>query len=119
MNKIVAFDLDDVLCYRVSNSGGRVEKYKKCLPIKEMIDIANQCYDRGDRVIIYTARGMTSFAGNTHDIYSNLYDLTKKQLKKWGVKHHQLIMGKAHYDVLIDDKAINSTRIKNILDIDK
>lgn len=117
MSKVIAFDLDDVLCFRTSDSGGRVEKYNTCLPIKEMIDITNQCYDRGDTVIVYTARGMTSFAGNIHDIYSNLYDLTKNQLNEWGVKHHQLIMGKAHYDVLIDDKALNSNRIKNILDI--
>ena len=34
------------------------------------------------------------------------YSLTKNQLKKWGIKHHYLIMGKPSFDILIDDKAI-------------
>ena len=116
-NKVIAFDLDDVLCYRTSDSGGRVEKYKSCKPIKEMVELVNQCYENDYQIIVYTARGMTGFSGNISEIYSNLYEFTKKQLKKWGVKHHRLIMGKAHYDLLIDDKAINSGVINNIQDI--
>jgi hypothetical protein len=85
----------------------------------EMVAICNQCYDAGYKIVIYTARGMTGFNGNVDAIYSNLYDLTTKQLSEWGVKYHQLIMGKVHYDLLIDDKAINSIRIKTIEDIQK
>jgi hypothetical protein len=118
-NRVIAFDLDDVLCYRTSDMGGKVDKYRNCKPIHEMIKIVNQCYEQGDKVIIYTARGMTGFAGNVHEIYSNLYELTKTQLVEWGIKHHQLIMGKAHYDLLIDDKVVNSKNIKNLGDIEK
>ncbi len=118
-NRTIAFDLDDVLCYRTSDMGGRVGKYRNCKPIYKMIELANECYERGDRVIIYTARGMTGFSGNVREIYSNLYTLTKDQLEEWGVKHHQLVMGKAHYDLLIDDKAVDSENIKQIGDIDK
>ena len=114
---VIAFDLDDVLCYRTSESGGKVGKYNNCKPILEMIKINNECYEQGYKVIIYTARGMTGFSGNCSEIYSNLYELTKKQLEEWGVKHHELIMCKAHYDLLIDDKAINSGKIKSIEDI--
>ena len=32
---------------------------------------------------------------------------TKKQLKKWKVRYHELIMGKPSYDILIDDKSLN------------
>ena len=109
-NKIIAFDLDDVLCYRTVESG-RVDKYHSCKPLEPMIKIANKCYDDGNTVIIYTARGMSGFNGNVNDIYSNLYDLTVKQLEHWGVKYHQLVMGKIHYDLLIDDKAVNSFEI--------
>lgn len=116
--RVIAFDLDDVLCYRTSEQG-KVEKYKTCKPIKEMIAICNQCYDEGYKIIIYTARGMTGFGGNVQAIHSSLYELTTKQLKKWGVQYHQLIMGKAHYDLLIDDKAINSTRIGSLEDIER
>jgi hypothetical protein len=54
---------------------------------------------------------MSQFSGNIVEIYSKLYDQTNDQLKSWGVKHHQLIMGKIHYDVLIDDKSLNSYNI--------
>jgi hypothetical protein len=118
-NKIIAFDLDDVLCSRASDVGGRVNKFSTSKPNESMIDVVNQCYDSGAKVIIYTARGMTSFKGNPHDIYDNLYELTKAQLNNWGIKYHKLAMGKLHYDVLIDDKAINSSNINKLEDIKK
>ena len=31
--------------------------------------------------------------------------------------HHELIMGKIHYDILIDDKAVNSLKIRSESDI--
>tara|TARA_Y100000034_G_C6707947_1_gene312581 strand:+ start:113 stop:472 length:360 start_codon:yes stop_codon:yes gene_type:complete len=114
--KIIAFDLDDVLCRR-DIEGQSIEKYKSCKPIKEMIKITNNCYDEGYHIIIYTARGMNVFAGDVNAIYSNLYELTMNQLKEWNVKFHQLIMGKIHYDLLIDDKAVCSDKIKTINDV--
>ena len=115
-NTIVAFDLDDVLCFRTSNIGS-VEKYKTCYPNLSMIELVNECYDNGAIIKIYTARGMTTFQGDVSKVYSNLYTVTLEQLKQWGVKYHELVMGKLHYDILIDDKVVNSEKIKNIGDI--
>tara|TARA_R110000787_G_scaffold265626_1_gene371664 strand:- start:15 stop:284 length:270 start_codon:yes stop_codon:yes gene_type:complete len=84
-----------------------------------MIKIANQCYDEGNTIIIYTARGMTGFKGNVSDIYTNLYELTLNQLDVWGVKYHQLVMGKLHYDLLIDDKACDSIDMTSYENIKK
>ena len=117
-DKIIAFDLDDVLCTRTSNEGD-VEKYKSCLPNINMIYILNKCYEEGYKIIIYTARGMSVNKGNLHNIYSSLYELTKFQLDKWGVKYHQLVMGKLHFDLLIDDKVVNSSQIKTFSDVEK
>ena len=116
INKTIAFDLDDVICSR-DTEGDNIEKYKSCYPNQGMVDIVNQCYDMGNHIIIYTARGMTIFNKDVSKIYKNLYDLTKSHLAEWNVKYHELIMGKAHYDILIDDKAINSLRIKSSSDI--
>jgi len=116
--KIIAFDLDDVLCYRSTKKIG-IDKYHDCKPIPEMIQIVNQCYNRGAKIIIYTARGMTVFGGNVSNIYTNLYQLTIEQLDRWGIEYHQLVMGKVHYDLLIDDKASNSEKIKTIKDIEE
>lgn len=110
--KVVAFDLDDVLCVRDSEEG-KVDKYRTCRPVPEMIKIVNDCYNRGHTIIIYTARGFKGFHGDIHETYANLYPLTLQQLKDWGVKFHQLVLGKIYYDILIDDKAINSLSIKS------
>jgi len=115
-NKIIAFDLDDVLCYRTSEKG-KIEKYYTSKPNKQMIEVVNSCYDLGAKIIIYTARGMNSYKKNVDEVHENLYELTKQQLGNWGIKHHELIMGKIHYDLLIDDKAVNSAMIKNINDV--
>lgn len=110
--KIIAFDLDDVICFRPDEYEDLgPSKYLHCQPHEEVVKLVNSLYDDGYKVIIYTARGMTQFAGNIIEIYSKLYNLTNEQLKSWGVKYHQLVMGKIHYDVLIDDKALNSYNI--------
>jgi histidinol phosphatase-like enzyme len=111
--KIYAFDLDDTLCSRHPDYEhlGK-EKYKYCYPIQPMIDILNEQYDKGHKIIIYTARGMSIYNGNVHDIYNNLYEQTISDLKKWGIQHHGLVMGKLHYDLLIDDKCCELENIK-------
>jgi len=111
--KTIAFDLDDVICFRPNGYEHLgPEKYFYCEPYEETIELINSLYDDDYKIIIYTARGMSQFAGNIIEIYSKLYNQTNDQLKSWGVKYHQLIMGKIHYDVLIDDKALNSYNIK-------
>ena len=117
-NKIIAFDLDDVLCFRTSEIGD-IEKYSSCKPNNKMISLVNICKSKGHKIIVYTSRGMTVFKGNRDLIYSNLYDLTIKQLEGLGVQFDQLIMGKVHYDLLIDDKAIDSDLINSLSDIEK
>ncbi len=114
--KIIAFDLDDTLCERDSEEGG-VLKYYSCRPVPKMIGIVNELYERGHTIIIYTARGLNQFKGNVHDVYDELYEITKSQLRVWNIKHHRLIMGKFPYDLLVDDKAINSTQVNSVNDI--
>ena len=117
MSKIIAFDLDDVICKRDTEEAS-VEKYKQCKPINNMIHIVNECYDQGYEIIIYTARGMKIFDGNKEKIYNELYDITYNHLIEWGIKFHKLIMGKINYDLLIDDKALKSEIINSFKDIE-
>jgi len=116
--KVIAFDLDDVICKR-DVEGNNVEKYLSCVPIPKMVEIVNNCYDSGNHIIIYTARGMSVFNKDVDAIYKNLYQLTLNHLKEWGVKFHELIMGKVHYDILVDDKAMSSFRVNSVDDIFK
>ena len=117
--KTIAFDLDDVLCYRPDGFEHLgPDKYDYCQPYIENIDLVNSLYDDGYKIVIYTARGMSQFKGDVIDIYTHLFSKTNDQLTSWGLKYHLLVMGKIHYDVLIDDKVLNSTNInkKDIID---
>lgn len=115
---IIAFDLDDVLCVRDKDHEHLgPKKYERCRPIPEMIKIVNQCYDAGYYIKVYTARGMAQFKGNVAQTYDHIFTLTKTQLKEWGIKHHELILGKTHYHLLVDDKALSSFRVSKFEDI--
>jgi hypothetical protein len=121
MNKLktIAFDLDDVICHRLSGYEHLgPNKYDYCYPNEEIIEIVNSLYMDGNTIVIYTARGMSQYSANVSDVYANLYEKTINQLNSWGLKYDSLVMGKIHYDILIDDKAVNSVGIdkKKILD---
>jgi hypothetical protein len=108
--KTIAFDLDDVICYRPKGYEHLgPNKYDYCEPDQSVIDLVNSLYEEGNKIVIYTARGMSQYKGNVTLIYSELYSRTIQQLDNWGLKYDQLVMGKIHYDVLIDDKALNSS----------
>jgi hypothetical protein len=55
---------------------------------------------------------MGRFSDQPHNIAAQkakevLFELTENQLKDWGCKYNELIMGKPHADLFIDDKGIN------------
>lgn len=82
------WDIDGTIC---TESLGN---YQDSKPIKSAIDILNTLHDRGDEIILHTARGMKRFNNDVALVYTNLYDLTRRQLEEWGVKYDKLIMGK-------------------------
>ena len=97
--KIYIVDIDGTIC---NNTNGN---YSKARPIRENIVKINQLYYEGNTIIYWTARGSTTGI--------NWLDLTKSQLDRWGVKYHDVRVGKPHYDLFICDKAINSERFFN------
>lgn len=98
--KIICFDLDNTICTTVSSN------YKKSKPKKKIIHFINQLYDQGFYIKIFTSRYM----GRTKDkvSLSKKKDSghTKKQLEKWGLKYHELFLGKPSYDIFVDDKSL-------------
>ncbi|MFC2059495.1 HAD hydrolase family protein [Chloroflexota bacterium] len=95
---VYCFDIDGTIC---TNTDG---DYEQAVPFAEEIEKINRLYDKGHRIIFFTGRGSTTGIDWT--------DLTKKQLKSWQVKYHELIMGKPYADIYIDDKAINAVEWK-------
>ena len=91
---IYCFDIDGTICETKGS------EYSNSHPFPEMIEVINRLYGEGHIIKMFTARGSVSGIDWT--------ELTTRQLASWGVKYHELIMNrKPHYDLLIDDKAVN------------
>jgi len=94
------FDIDGTICSLVSGD------YKKAKPLENRIQIINKLFDEGNRITLLTARGMGRTKNNQSKAYELFYDLTVEQLNKWGVKYHDLFLGKPSGDLYIDDKGV-------------
>jgi glycerol-3-phosphate cytidylyltransferase len=101
---IYCFDIDGTICEVDGNN------YKDATPYEDVINEANKLYGQGHTIKYFTARGSVSGIDWT--------DLTTLQLQRWGAKYHELIMNKKpHYDLLIDDKAINALKWRSSLNL--
>ena len=101
--KRYCFDIDGTIC---TNTWG---DYDNAIPNYQRINFVNSLYDAGNHVIYFTARGMGRFGDDPNagvKASALLFDLTEQQLKDWGCKYHELILGKPHADIFIDDKGI-------------
>jgi len=99
--KVIIFDIDNTIAI---TSG---IKYHLSKPIKSKIKKINQLYESGYIIKIFTARYMGKHSGNVKLIKKKYYKKTFNQIKSWGLKFHELIMGKPIFDLFIDDKAYN------------
>jgi hypothetical protein len=104
--KIYCIDIDGVICH--NPSACKTCKYEGSQPIKENIEKINKLFDGGNYIKYFTARGMGTYNDDSKLAEEKWRDLTELQLKIWGCKYHELIMGKPSADYYIDDKAINS-----------
>ena len=93
--KIIYIDIDDTVC-RLKIAGN----YESAYPIPKAVKMVNSLYEEGHHIVFWTARGTVTGI--------DWKPLTVQQLKKWGLKYHELKMGKPAYDVFIDDKNVNS-----------
>ena len=110
MSKRYCIDIDGTIC----TPGTCWEcQYEGATPKKDRIKVINKLYDEGNYIIYFTARAMGRSSMLPHHEAKQkaeelLKPLTKCQLDIWGCKYHELIMGKPHADIFIDDKAMNS-----------
>jgi histidinol phosphatase-like enzyme len=95
------FDIDGTICYTTGSD------YENSVPIKERIDRINVLYDAGNTIVFQTARGMGRSDNCAAFAIAAFKELTEKQLKVWGVKYHDLFLGKPSGDIYIDDKGEN------------
>jgi len=90
---IYCFDIDDTIC---KTSG---MDYESATPYVERIAKINLLYEAGHTIKFLTARGSKTGIDWT--------EVTRLQLENWGVKYHELHLGKPFADYYIDDKGIS------------
>lgn len=95
------FDIDGTIC---ENTFGDYENAK---PFNDRIKMVNELYSKGHTITFLTARGMGRTGNSRKHAEEMFFELTKQQLHKWGVKFHELYLGKPSGDFYIDDKGIN------------
>jgi len=92
VTKVVYVDMDGVLCNCTMGD------YTKAEPNVGNIRKVNKLFDDGYMVVVWSAR-------KHDDDPLGVFNLTKAQLDKWGVRYHVLSFDKPMYDILVDDKA--------------
>lgn len=97
-NKTFVFDIDGVIA--------KIQKdldYGMSEPNEKMIQIVNKLYDYGNKIVLFTARGYVTG--------KDWSEVTKDQMKRWGLKYHELKFGKPNADYYIDDKMLLMDRL--------
>ena len=94
------FDIDGTICSFTNGD------YDLATPYVERIEKVNKLYEEGHTIIFQTARGMGRSKNSVAYARTAFEDMTREQLKRWGVKFHDLFMGKPSGDVYIDDKGM-------------
>ena len=97
------FDIDGTICAKDEFSDSNYENSK---PIAERVKIVNRLYDEGNTIIFQTARGMGRFENDAEKAIEMFYDFTANQLNSWGIKYHQLFLGKPAGSLYVDDKGM-------------
>jgi CMP-N,N'-diacetyllegionaminic acid synthase len=73
--------------------------YNLSEPNHPVIDAVNRLYEAGHQIVLFTARGSMTGIDWT--------DVTKGQMQRWGVKHHELRLGKPAANFYVDDRNLS------------
>lgn len=91
--KTFVIDIDGVIAARTPDND-----YRHAGPIRPTIEAINRLHERGQRIILLTARGAATGL--------DWRDETERQLAAWGVRYDELHFGKPAADYYVDDKMI-------------
>lgn len=100
--KTFCFDIDGIIATIVPGN-----QYDLAEPQPENIRVLNNLYEQGHRIIFCTARGTVTGI--------DWSEVTRNQLKAWGVKYHELVFGKPAADYYIDDKSLSTEQLQTLI----
>lgn len=80
--------------------------YELAQPLRENIARVNRLHAAGNRILLFTARGsMTGIDWRA---------TTERQMREWGVQHHELRLGKPAADFYIDDRMLSLAELASL-----
>lgn len=95
------FDIDGV----ITDTGTNLN-YNEAGPNKKMIEIINELHERGNEIVLFTARGYKTGI--------DWKEVTENQMLTWGVQYDELKFGKPNADYYIDDKLLSINALYSI-----
>lgn len=99
--KTFVVDIDGVLATITPGND-----YNLAGPMRENIARVNRLYAAGNKILLYTARGtMTGIDWRA---------TTERQMREWGVLHHELRLGKPAADYYIDDRMLSLVELASL-----
>ncbi|RAN76612.1 HAD hydrolase family protein [Bacillus sp. SRB_331] len=94
-------DLDGTICDLKEPN----QSYSEVKPKKNVKEALQEIVDRGDTVIIFTARHMKTCENNVELVEERIGKITRDWLNRYEIPYDQLIFGKPYGDIYIDDLA--------------
>jgi len=99
--KTFVVDIDGVLASITPGNN-----YELAQPLRENIARVNRLHAAGNRILLFTARGsMTGLDWRA---------TTERQMREWGVEHHELRLGKPAADFYIDDRMLSLAELASL-----
>jgi capsule biosynthesis phosphatase len=98
----ICIDLDGVICQLRAPD----QTYGELEPVPGAVERVRDLRAAGHYVIIQTARHMKTCEGNVGKVIARQGLVTLEWLDRHGVEYDELIFGKPHADVYVDDNAL-------------
>lgn len=102
-------DIDDTISFTYNRDFVNSE------PNQPVIDKINELYDKGWKIILFTARGAKS-CKTLEEREKKYREVTENWLQRHNVKYNELAFGKMNADYYVDDKAMKIDEFMNFKD---
>lgn len=113
-SKTYVVDLDGTVCQPNLEYPDTHRRYALAVPIMDTILFLRRAEQRGDRIILHTARRMLTHKGDVAKIEQDVGQITRDWLRDNNVPYHELVFGKPYGDYYIDDKAVKPWELEQL-----
>ncbi|MFW6310887.1 MAG: hypothetical protein ACOC1K_01500 [Nanoarchaeota archaeon] len=101
-------DLDNTICRTPKHKDSSIYNYRRSVPVKNVKRTINELYSAGNKIIIFTSRGMRTFKEDFLEIEKTVLPGIKEFLNKNEILYHEIRIGKPWGEDVyyIDDRCL-------------